>query len=74
MAMLGLDPAEISRSQPQTMRDLQRVCTLCADKPDCEHDLAGDPSDPSWRDYCPNEGTLGALASERQSPAGGKAS
>ena len=68
LGALGLDAAEISRSQPQTMRDMQRVCTLCAHKRDCEHDLARYPSDPSLRDYCPNEDTLSALELEREKP------
>ena len=65
VAALGLDAAEISRSEPRTMRDLQRVCSLCASKRRCEHDLARDPSDPAWREYCANEGTLDALEANR---------
>jgi uncharacterized protein YjiS (DUF1127 family) len=60
-----LDIAEIARREPQVVRDLERVCTLCASKRKCRHDLAKDPVDPRWREYCPNTMTLNALAAER---------
>jgi len=63
LAALGLDPAGLAKRQPQTLHDLQRVCTLCAHTRRCEHDLAGRPSnDTAWRRYCPNTTTLDALA------------
>ena len=63
--VLALDPAEIRRTDPGVLSDLQRVCTMCAQTRECEHDLAEHPSDPGWRDYCPNVMTLDALAAER---------
>jgi hypothetical protein len=66
LAALALDPAEIKRSEPQVMPDLQRVCTLCTRGRECEHDLADDPADPVWREYCPNVMTLDALRAERE--------
>jgi hypothetical protein len=60
-----LDAAEIKKVEPQVMRDLQRVCTLCASKRKCSHDLATKPSDPAWQTYCPNTTTLKALIAER---------
>jgi hypothetical protein len=65
LAALALDPADIRRSDPQVLHDLQRVCSLCKHGRECEHDLAERPSDPAWREYCPNEMTLDALAAER---------
>jgi uncharacterized protein YjiS (DUF1127 family) len=62
---VGLDAADIARGEPQVLRDLERVCTLCASKRKCQHDLAADRADPAWRDYCPDVMTLAALASER---------
>ncbi len=58
---LGIDRASVSREQPQVLRDLERVCTLCGDKMKCAHDLATNSADPRWRDYCPNVQTLDAL-------------
>ncbi len=61
---LGLDAREITREDPQTMRDLQRVCTVCASKSECEHDLARQTKNPDWQDYCPNAATFTALDPE----------
>jgi hypothetical protein len=68
LAALELDPAEIRRTEPQVLHDLQRVCTMCASGRECRHDLARAPSDPVWRDYCPNVTTLDAVAAERAKP------
>jgi hypothetical protein len=59
MAALDLDPAEVAHAFPVTSHDLQRVCTLCADKRRCMRDLSRNPDDPHWKDYCPNAETLG---------------
>jgi hypothetical protein len=60
-----LDRTEITHADPQVMRDLQRVCTVCGSKRRCEHALANNPSDPAWQKYCLNATTLLALAAER---------
>jgi hypothetical protein len=60
-----LDATEIKKVEPQVMRDLQRVCTLCASKRKCSHDLATRSSDPAWQTYCPNATTLNALIAEQ---------
>ena len=58
---LHLDRAALLRSDPLVMRDLERTCTLCGAKRRCERDLARNPDDPAWQDYCPNVHTLEAL-------------
>jgi hypothetical protein len=65
LTSLGFDETELGLSRPGVLRDLQRVCTLCATKGRCEHDFAYRPSDPSWQAYCPNSQTLVALKAER---------
>jgi predicted acylesterase/phospholipase RssA len=65
LIVLGLDPGEIGRSEPQVLADLQRVCTMCTSTGECAHHLARNPSDPIWREYCPNVMTLDALKAER---------
>jgi hypothetical protein len=65
LATLALDPADIRRTEPQVLSDLQRVCTMCRDERKCRHDLADDPYNPAWRDYCPNVVTFDALDAER---------
>src|SRR5262249_36226433 len=52
MNEIKLDRKEITHADPQVMRDLQRVCTVCASKRRCEHELANNPSDPAWKKYC----------------------
>jgi hypothetical protein len=61
MAALQLDAAEIARSQAGVSNDLNKLCSLCVSKGRCERDLAGDPNNPVWREYCPNMTTLTAL-------------
>jgi hypothetical protein len=69
MNEIKLDRMEITHADPQVMRDLQRVCTVCGSKRRCEHELANNPSDPAWQKYCPNTTTLLALAAERAAKA-----
>ena len=64
MAALHLDAEAIAKSEPATMRDLQRLCSTCASKKQCKFDLLLIPDDPKWWQYCPNAGTLDALQSE----------
>jgi hypothetical protein len=70
MNEIKLDRMEITQADPQVIRDLQRVCTVCGSKRRCEHALAKNPSDPAWQKYCPNATTLLALAAERTAKAG----
>lgn len=64
MADIGLDSKEVSAAEPAVFRDLQRVCSLCASKGQCDHDLLEGHTD--IPDYCPNRDTLRALVEERQ--------
>jgi hypothetical protein len=61
MAALGLDRNEVSRTEPRTFQDLQRVCGMCESHRRCARDLARDSANPRWEDYCPNAVTLMAL-------------
>jgi hypothetical protein len=69
MNEVHLDRKEITQLEPEVMRDLQRVCTVCGSKRRCEHELAKNPSDPAWQRYCPNATTLLALVAERAAKA-----
>ena len=64
MAALRLDPGTLTKNDPSTMHDLQRLCSNCASKKRCQRDLVGHRDDPVWRQYCPNAGTLEALQFE----------
>ncbi len=61
MASLDLDPNEVSSVAPHTFRDLQRVCSLCESHRQCLRDLGRTSDSDTWKDYCPNVGTLLAL-------------
>ena len=61
---LDLDTGNIEQMEPYVLRDLQRVCTLCASKRRCERDFAAN-SGSAWEEYCPNASTLHALIAER---------
>jgi len=71
MEALHLDATELAQSDRLLLRDLQRVCALCEKKGRCVRDLARDPSDPVWKKYCPNEGSLSALKESKSSPIEG---
>lgn len=64
MARLGLDPAAIKQCEPEVMRDLQRLCTMCESHGRCARDMAHAGPDLEWEEYCPNVSTLRALVLE----------
>jgi hypothetical protein len=70
MRQIRLDAAHIVQVEPQVVRDLERVCTLCASKRRCSRDFAKERSLLSWQAYCPNTMTLKALVAEH--PDGAK--
>jgi hypothetical protein len=61
MEALDLEQKEVAQIERATFQDLQRVCSMCDCKRRCARDLARNPFDPSWKDYCPNVQTLAAL-------------
>jgi hypothetical protein len=61
LAALGLDASKVDAAEPATMRDLQRVCSICDNKRVCEHDLDRSSAPADWQAYCPNSGTFAAL-------------
>jgi len=65
LAAVGLDPTALAQSAPAELRDMERLCTLCASKARCSFDLAGGPRDAAWRKYCPNEAAITQLAHDR---------
>ena len=65
MSALGLDASGIARSQPSVSNDLNKLCSLCGSKRRCRDDLARDPKNPAWQEYCPNSSTLIGLCDEQ---------
>ncbi len=61
LEQLHLDPGALAQTQPEVVRDMQRLCSMCRSHGRCARDLAHNPEDAAWRDYCPNALTLDAL-------------
>ncbi len=61
---LGLSATELAHNAMEQLRDMERLCTTCKSKGRCARDLASDPSDPLWQQYCPNHEALIALKQE----------
>jgi hypothetical protein len=64
MAAQNLDVETISKIDPSTMRDLQRLCSICSTKKRCQRDLRYNRADPVWQQYCLNFGTIAVLQDE----------
>ena len=66
LGALHLDRDALLHSNPWVARDLERTCTLCGKKRQCERDLARSPDDPVWQTYCSNVHTLQALEEDQR--------
>ena len=61
MEVLNLDSNEVAAVEPSAFRELQRLCTICESHGLCARNLARDPADRAWEDYCPNVAMLKVL-------------
>ena len=59
---LDIDEADLARSQPLLLRDMQRVCTVCASKRQCDRDLAAGSSAVHYEEYCLNSSSIDSLS------------
>ena len=59
---LGIDQADLARTEPMVLRDMERVCALCHHKRECDRDLAAGTSADHYEGYCITAPTIGALA------------
>lgn len=66
LAAMGMNPDEVARVEPAVFHDLQRVCSFCDEKRQCQHELRRDPDGTEWKTYCPNMPTFEALKAERE--------
>jgi hypothetical protein len=69
LVALKVDPAALEKTDPATMRDLQRLCAACSAKGRCEHELAEGTAAVHFPQFCPNAFTLDALVKEKAQPA-----
>ena len=62
---LGIDEADLVRTEPLLLRDMERVCALCNHKRDCDRDLKAGTSAAHYQDYCLNVSTIESLAQHK---------
>lgn len=58
---LGINEADLARTEPLVLRDMERVCALCASKHQCHRDLAASTSAEHYEEYCLNAPTIDSL-------------
>jgi hypothetical protein len=61
LEILGIDEEALARTQPMVLRDMERVCSLCAHKGECDRDLAAGTSAEHYAGYCLNASTIETL-------------
>ena len=63
LALLGIDQQRVDVA---VLRDMERCCSCCGSKEQCEHELQGETASNVTPSYCPNQQTLGALSSMKR--------
>ena len=58
---LGIDQADLARTEPLVLRDMERVCALCNHKRQCGHELADGTAASHYEEYCGNAHTIDGL-------------
>ena len=61
LAALGVDQDSLARSEPLVLRDMERVCSLCNHKRQCDRDLAAGTAAAHYEEYCANAPTIDSL-------------
>ena len=64
LQILGIDEEALARTQPMVLRDMERVCALCASKGECDRDLAAGTSAEHYEGYCLNASTIDVLGKQ----------
>jgi hypothetical protein len=55
---LGINEDDLARVEPMVLHDMERVCALCANKRECDRDLAAGTSAEHYKGYCLNAPTI----------------
>lgn len=58
---LGIDQDALARTEPLVLRDMERVCSLCNHKRQCDRDLAAGTAAAHYEEYCANAPTIDSL-------------
>jgi transcriptional regulator with XRE-family HTH domain len=61
LAALGIKLDDLARTEPHVLRDMERVCSLCSHKRQCDHDLAAGTAAKHYEEYCGNADTIDGL-------------
>jgi transcriptional regulator with XRE-family HTH domain len=61
LTALGIDLADLARTEPLVLRDMERVCAMCNHKRECDHDLAAGTAAAHYEEYCANAPTIDSL-------------
>jgi uncharacterized protein DUF6455 len=61
LEVLGIDEAAISRAQPALLRDMERVCSFCKHKRQCNQELAAGTAPSNYVEYCGNADAIDEL-------------
>jgi hypothetical protein len=58
---LGIDEADLARTETLVLRDMERVCSLCNHKRRCDHELAAGSAAAHYKEFCGNAPTIDGL-------------
>ena len=61
LTALGVDQEALARTEPLVLRDMERVCSLCNHKRQCDRDLAAGTAAAHYEEYCGNAPTIDGL-------------
>lgn len=68
LEQLGINTDGLGRVHPLLLRDMERVCSLCQHKAQCDRDLAAGTAAENYHGYCGNASTLESLNSSGAVP------
>ena len=63
---LGIDQADLARTETHVLRDMERVCSVCNHKRRCGHELAAGTAGANYEEYCGNASTIDGLGANPQ--------
>ena len=63
---LGIDQADLARTETHVLRDIERVCSVCNHKRRCNHELAAGTALAHYEEYCGNASTIDGLGANPQ--------
>ena len=58
---LGIDHEALARTEPHVLRDMERVCSMCNHKRQCDRDLVAGTAAKHYEEYCGNADTIDGL-------------